>query len=296
MSSAWREIVGLTESNDEDNTSTQQTYSTPLTNGMFEENDPSPPRENRWVAVNSPGYLARNRSKSNCYNEESGTPTPRGLRRPRSSRTLSSVTSGPRSERGTRKRVSRKPKKHIQFRHYHQRSGTFAAMADEMESGEISVGGGATTLPINDTTNQLLVTLKYRRSQVSATEGHDTGSPINQTQRTQDSDIMRITSILNDTTQSTSPPPLMSNTTITASSYGGSAFSRQTTSSPSLFNDQMGYGSNESYNKFAETSMRDGYMFMFTRPEHQRYEDALVKIVGDMELPFDCGSGSSGNE
>jgi hypothetical protein len=207
-----------------------------------------------------------------------------------------------------KKPVSRQKRTRSKFRYY-RHAGAMAAITSAIESlttpNDVDAKGAA---PVNSLDNSLVIRLKYKTPDTASSkmtpQDHDIDSSTTQPQREGHQDIMRITSILNNnpTPSMSSPPSPSFDSPFPASNDDASPSPQQALSlnlpgqiehSSYDILDRM-FDNNNAHTQFAKAGLRDEYIRQFTNPERQRYEDALVEIVGDLELPFLGGRFGSG--
>ena len=162
------------------------------------------------------------------------------------------------------------------------------------------------TAPVNGLDHSLVIRPKYNSpdtASTTTTEEHATNSSPVLHQRVENRDVMRIDSVLNDNSAQTmsSPPP-------SSSSWAVASIDNTSPSSPQAQslnmsdrdientntdildhmpdNDTNRDPNNDLRSQFEKSGLREKYLEMLANPERQRYEDALVEIVGDLELPF----------
>lgn len=258
-------------------------------------------------------YLFQNLSLSD--NTKSDTSKPMTRRKLSPSRLPTSpLRSGSKREMKIKKPVSRQKRTRSKFRYY-RHLGAIATITSAIESlktpNDVDTKGSA---PVNGLDNSLVIRLKYKTldtvSSKMTPQEHDIDSSTTQPQRGRHQDIMRITSILNDdpTPSMSSPPSPCFDSPFPASNDDASP-SPQQALSLNLPDRQIEHSSydildrmfdndnnnnNNAHTQFAKAGLRDEYIRQFTNPERQRYEDALVEIVGDLELPFLGGRFGSG--
>ncbi|EEA22745.1 hypothetical protein PMAA_093610 [Talaromyces marneffei ATCC 18224] len=242
-------------------------------------------------------YLFQNLSLSESDNKNPDTSTPMSQHRKIPLSRLPASSS--KNEKRVKKAVRRQKCTRSKFACYRQ-PGAMAAIASALEALEDPGGDeGKGAAQDNSFDDGLVIRRKYNSADTSPstmTEEHawsDSSTIQHQGRRKQD--IMRITSVLNDDDDDpaplvSSPPPTpiskssvaASQSSPQASSFGLSDRHRHIEHSGVDVLDHI----NIARNQLAKSSLRDEYMRHFTNPERRRYEDALVEIVGDLELPF----------
>ncbi|KAF3402811.1 hypothetical protein DPV78_004446 [Talaromyces pinophilus] len=211
------------------------------------------------------------------------------------------------NEREVKKSIIKKKKKRtpLKFKYY-RHPGAIAAITSAMEALDTQGDDSKITAPVNGLDHSLAIRLKYNGPETASTtttEEHATNSPV-QHQRVENRDVMRIDSVLNDNSAQTmsSPPPSSSGSSAVASIDNASPSSprapslnmsdrdNEHTNTDILDNisdhDNNYDPNNDLRSQFEKSGLREKYFGMLANPERQRYEDALVEIVGDLELPF----------
>lgn len=230
-------------------------------------------------------------------NQKSDTSTPMTRRKlPLSRLPTSSSRANPKHEKKVKKPVSRKKHTPLKFKFY-RHPGAMAAITSALEALDTNGDDSTDAQAVNGLDDSLVIRLKYKSPETatttSTTDEHAINSPI-QHQRVANQDIMRITSVLNDSAQTmpSSRPPSF-NSPITASNANASPSSSSSQPSPLNVPDRYpGYSNTDildpadACSQIAKSGLRNEYIDMLSHPDRQRYEDALVKIVGDLELPF----------
>lgn len=231
-------------------------------------------------------------------NQSSDTSTPMARRKlPLSRLTPSSSRQDPKDEKKVKKPVSRKKRTPLKFKHY-RHPGTIAAITSALEALDTHDDDSMDTQPVvNGLDHSMVLGLENKSPKPATSSTTDEHamieSPI-QHQHVANRDIMRIASVLNDSAQTMSGP--------TAS--GDDASPSPSPESPSMnMPDHYLEHSNTDIidiadvrSQIAKYGLRSEYLDMLTDPARQRYEEALVEIVGDLELPFFGGRHGSAHE
>ncbi|KUL85451.1 hypothetical protein ZTR_06742 [Talaromyces verruculosus] len=219
----------------------------------------------------------------------------------------SSSRLGGKNEQKVRKSIiKRKKRTPLKFKYY-RHPGAIAAITSAMEALDTQGDDSKITAPVNGLDHSLVIRLKYNSpdtASTTTTEQHATNSSPVQHQRVENRDVMRINSVLNANSVQTmsSPPPSSSSSSALASIDDASPSSPQAqslnmsdcdienTNTDILDhmpdNDTNRDPNNDLRSRFEKSGLREKYLEMLANPERQRYEDALVEIVGDLELPF----------
>lgn len=220
-------------------------------------------------------------------NQKSDAATPMARRKlPLSRLTPSSSRVDSKEEKKVKKLVSRKKRTPLKFKYY-RHSGAMATITSALEALDTHDDDSMDAQPVVNGGNHSMVLRPKNKTTESAasstTDEHAIIDSPNQHQPVADRDIMRITSVLNDSAQAMSGP--------TASSDDAS---------PSPFPESPSMNTPDHYehrntsvmdiadvrSQIAKFGLRSEYLDMLTDPARQRCEDALVEIVGDLELPF----------
>jgi hypothetical protein len=227
---------------------------------------------------------------------------------PLSRLSLSSARSDTKHENKIKKSIIKKKRTPTKFRYY-RHPGAMAAITSAMEALNPHGDDAKGTAPVSGLDHSLVIRLKYKTSSATSTiEEQAVESSVIQLQVRRKPDIMRIDSILNEnSTPSMSSPPPSFDSSVVASNDDASQSSPQAPSlnmpdhyiertSTDILDHMLDHDHDtaNAQNQLAKAGLRDEYIEMLTHPERQRYEDALVEIVGDLELPFFGGRFGSG--
>lgn len=216
-----------------------------------------------------------------------------------------SSRSGPKKEK-VKKPVSTKKRVPLKFKYYHH-PGAMAAITSAMQA--LDAQGDETTAaqPADSLNDSLVISLKYKTPETGSTKTEEPQAVrSSQHQHSVNRDIMRITSVLNDPAQSMTSPPFPSSTSPSAS-YAAPSNDDASPSPPRapslnlpgrfikhantdilnhMPNNRNHDTADDTRSQIAKSGLREEYIDMLTHPERQRYEDTLVEIVGDLELPY----------
>lgn len=241
-------------------------------------------------------HLFQNLSLLDTTNPDTCKPMPR-RKLPLSRLSTSSSRPGSKNEQKLKKSIKKK-RTAVKFKYY-RHPGAMVAITSAMEALDTHGDDSTNPAPVNGLDHSLVIRLKYKSPDTAATSTTDerkvNSSPV-QHQHAGNRDIMRINSVLNNNPAQTmsSPPPPCLGSSITASNDDASPSSPpapplNTPDRPIEHNstDILNHDTaNDARSQFAKYGLQNEYINMLTHPDRQRYEDALVEIVGDLELPF----------